>query len=57
MSDSKWGKEDKYRDWIFILYHESMVDNWQDLIGSILQVPCAYIIHDKDDFKIEENKN
>ena len=35
MSDSKWGKEDKYRDWIFILYPESMVDNWRDLIGSI----------------------
>lgn len=56
MADSKWGKEDKYRDWIFILYPESMVDDWQERIGSILQVPLCYIIHDKDDFKIETNE-
>lgn len=38
----------KARYWMAILYPENMVDNWQDSISSLLQVPYCYIIHDKD---------
>lgn len=34
--------------WVGVLYPENMVDNWQDEIGDILEVPFAYCIHDKD---------
>lgn len=53
----KYDKTDKYRYWIFILYPESMVDNWRDIIDDVLQVPCCYIIHDKDNFLLEEDEH
>lgn len=54
---SKYDKTDKYRQWMFILYPDSMVDNWQDIIADVLQVPCCYIIHDKDNYLLEENEH
>lgn len=38
----------KARYWTVIMYLENMVDNWQEDIGDILQLPYAYCIHDKD---------
>lgn len=39
---------EKAKYWTAVLYPENMIDNWQDEIGSILQFPVAYCIHDKD---------
>lgn len=33
--------------WEAILYPENMVEDWQDKISELLQVPFAYCIHDK----------
>ena len=38
----------KARYWCGVLYPENMVDEWQDKIGDLLQLPYAYCIHDKD---------
>lgn len=38
----------KIRLWEGILYPENMREDWQDIIGDIIQVPYAYCIHDKD---------
>ena len=38
----------KNRYWVGVLYPENMVDDWQDKIGDIVQLPFAYCIHDKD---------
>lgn len=38
----------KARYWTAVGYPENMVDDWQDRIGEILQIPYAYCIHDKD---------
>lgn len=46
-------KNDKSRQWELILYPENMVDNWQDLIAELFQVPICWIIHDQDNFKLE----
>lgn len=37
----------KARYWQAIMYPENMIDDWQDQISNILQVPFAYCIHDK----------
>lgn len=37
----------KARYWTAVMYPESMVENWEEEIGDILQVPYAYCIHDK----------
>lgn len=44
MADLTQGKA---RYWTMVLYPESMVENWQENIGDILQLPYAYCIHDK----------
>lgn len=36
------------RYWTAVLYPENMVDDWETLIGDIVQIPYAYCIHDKD---------
>lgn len=36
------------RYWVGILYPENMVEDWQDKIGDIVELPFAYCIHDKD---------
>ena len=38
----------KSRYWWAVMYPENMIDNWQNLISSIIQYPFAYCIHDKD---------
>lgn len=38
----------KARYWTAILYPENMVDDWENDIGDILEVPYAYCVHDKD---------
>ncbi len=43
MSDNAKG-----RYWVGVLYPENMIDNWQDKIGDIVQLPYAYCIHNKD---------
>ena len=38
----------KARYWTATLYPENMVEDWETLIGDIVQLPYAYCIHDKD---------
>lgn len=38
----------KARYWNGVLYPENMIDDWEDEIGYILQLPYAYCKHDKD---------
>ena len=38
----------KARYWIGVLYPENMIDNWEEEIGDIVQVPYAYCVHDAD---------
>lgn len=38
----------KAKYWQAIMYPENMIDDWQDEISNLLQVPYAYCIHDKD---------
>lgn len=48
----------KARYWWAVLYPENMVDNWQDKIDELLQVPFAYCIHSADtDSKSEHRKD
>lgn len=37
----------KARYWTAVMYPESMVENWEEEIGDILQVPYAYCIHNQ----------
>lgn len=49
---------EKNRYWSGVLYPENMVEDWQDLIGDILQLPYAYCIHSADtDSKSEHRKD
>ena len=41
-------RSEKARYWVAILYPENMVDNWEDKISTLLQVPYVYCVHDKD---------
>lgn len=38
----------KAKYWVAVGYPENMVENWEEMIGEVLQVPYAYCIHDKD---------
>lgn len=38
----------KARYWVAVLYPENMIEDWQDKIGDLLEVPYCYCIHDKD---------
>lgn len=38
----------KARYWNGVLYPENMIDNWEQEIGDIVQVPYAYCVHDAD---------
>lgn len=38
----------KAKYWTAVMYPESMIDNWQEVISDKLQYPGAYCIHDKD---------
>lgn len=49
---------EKNRYWSGVLYPENMVDDWQDLIGDLLQLPYCYCIHHADlDSKSEHRKD
>lgn len=49
-------KDDKFRQWELVLYPMSMIDNWQDELPRLFQVPLAYIIHDKDKYKLTKDE-
>lgn len=38
----------KARYWAGVLYPENMIDDWENKIGDIVQIPYAYCIHDAD---------
>lgn len=49
--------ETKVKIWEAIVYPENAIDDWQEEIDDILQVPYAYAIHDIDhDSKSKERK-
>lgn len=48
------GGNHKY--WCAVLYPENMVDDWEVVLGDLLQRPYAYCIHDKDKTKIGEHR-
>ena len=51
------GEINKARFWVGVLYPENMVENWENEIGDIVQLPYSYCIHDADlDGKEEERK-
>lgn len=39
---------EKSRHWVGVLYPENMIEDWQEEIGDLLELPFAYCIHDKD---------
>lgn len=41
-------KVPKAKYWNVVMYPESMIDDWQNKVGSLLEFPYAYCIHDKD---------
>ena len=52
------GRIEKARFWCGVLYPENMVDNWEEEIGDILQLPYAYCLHNQDnDIKSEHRKD
>lgn len=51
------GEINKCKYWVGVLYPENMVENWENEIGDIVQLPYSYCIHDADiDGKEEERK-
>ena len=47
----------KARYWVGVLYPENMLDDWDQEIGDIVQVPYAYCVHNDDsDSKEDERK-
>lgn len=38
----------KNKYWVGVLYNENMVDDWQERIGDLLELPYCYCVHDKD---------
>jgi len=47
-TEDKQVSREKARYWVGVLYPENMVDDWEDNIDNLVQVPYAYAIHDKD---------
>lgn len=48
----------KARYWVGVLYPENMREDWQDVIGDVVQVPYAYCCHSNDkDSKSEHRKD
>ncbi len=51
-------KIEKARFWVGVLYPENMVENWEEDIGDIVQLPYAYCCHTADkDSKSVHRKN
>ena len=42
------GKINKARYWVAICYPENMLENWEDEISDLIELPYCYCIHDKD---------
>lgn len=38
----------KARYWTAVCYPENMRPDWKECIGEVLQIPYAYVVHDKD---------
>lgn len=38
----------KSNNWMAILYPENMIDDWEKKIAQVLEMPCSYVLHDKD---------
>lgn len=38
----------KARFWVGILWNESMLEDWENRLETVLQIPYCYIVHDKD---------
>lgn len=41
-------KIQKAKYWTAVLYPESMIDDWFNVIDDVLQIPYEYCVHDKD---------
>lgn len=41
-------KNDKYRYFSFILWSDSWLDGWENVIDEVLEIPYAYCIHNQD---------
>lgn len=41
-------KQGNNKYWVGVCYPENMVENWQEYIGDIIELPFAYCVHDKD---------
>lgn len=39
---------EKSRYWVAVVYNENMLEDWQDRIDDIIELPFAYCVHDKD---------
>lgn len=46
----------KARYWVGVLYVENMIDDWEDKISEIVQVPFAYCIHNADVDSMSEHR-
>lgn len=52
------GEINKARFWCAVLYPENMIEEWQDDIGDVVQLPFSYCLHDIDhDSKSEHRKD
>lgn len=47
---------EKTKYWVGILYPENLIDNWENDIGDLLQLPYAYCIHDMDTDIVGDNR-
>lgn len=47
-NSSNYSRINKAKYWTAVLYPENMIDDWQDEIAELLQLPGVYCIHDKD---------
>lgn len=46
--EEKYNPKAKARYFVAVLYPESMIPNWQDVIDDTLGIPYCYCVHDKD---------
>ena len=47
-SEDKAVSREKARYWVGVLYPENMLENWEEEISELVELPYAYCIHDKD---------
>lgn len=49
--------QQKNKYWVGVLYPENMVDDWENIIGDLLQLPYCYCLHNGDkDSKGDDRK-